>query len=89
MNELIGQQSNWDPEADEAARRRIKEQQVAEQQKPDPEEEEEARRRIEEQRRQEEQRNKQEHQDDCHGSKTDLRSVSATNTSTRETHVSI
>jgi len=56
MNGIVGQQSNWDPAADEAARKRINEQQQLEQEKPDPEEEERARQRIEEQRRQEEER---------------------------------
>jgi len=54
MNGYIGQQSNWDPAADEAARRRIEKQKHLEQDKPDPQEEEAARTRMEEQRRREE-----------------------------------
>lgn len=59
MRELINQQSNRDPAADEAARRRIEKQKQVDQENQDPEADEEARRRIEEQRRQEEEREKQ------------------------------
>ena len=59
MSEYIGQQSNWNPGADEEARRRIREQERIDQEKQNPQEDEEARRRIEEQRRQEEERNKE------------------------------